>query len=324
MEAIHPKNVFSKLGFAQTAGIAASIIVGRFVLTPLVAESKLPNLFNLIGGSGLLLLIYVPQLAYLLAFGLMVRSMPREDWQKESLGFKTLAEIFMMMYVVSSLLNQIGSMITKASPVGENFQLDLISKMESTKLPVAIMIPVVIGPILEELIFRKLMLDRTRRFGEKTAVIFSAICFGLFHGNLTQFLYAGCVGLFLGYVYCKTGKVIYTMIMHMLLNGMSSVIVLLLPSFESLGSDAAPEAVALPFLGLVFILLLIGVMSVMGVILLVRWIKQKRFILDDSMPECIPADEVLKTVYLNPGVILLFAITVFEITADLLNLTLFP
>ena len=38
------------------------------------------------------------------------------------------------------------------------------------------------------------------------------------------------------------------------------------------------------------------------------------------MPECIPAGEVLKTVYLNPGVILLFAVSIYGIIADLFNL----
>lgn len=316
MEQSNAKNVFSRIGFAQVAGIAASVIVGRLIITPLVTSSNIEKTFETVGASGLVLMIYVPQVAFLLAYWLSVRTMPVMDWQKESLGFKSIAKIFLMMYFVTSVINQIGAAITKTAPAGGSTQLDILAKMQTTKLPVGIMIPVIIGPVLEELIFRKLMLDRTRGYGEKTAVIFSAICFGLFHGNLTQFLYACCAGLFLGYVYCKTGKVLYTILMHMLLNATSSAILLLIPVFENLHADGA----VISIVGLVLLLILLGLMSISGLILLIRWIKGKKFQFDESMPEFIPQGEVLKTVYLNPGVIILFAIEILGIAADLFNI----
>ena len=314
------KNVFSRIGVAQAAGRAASVAVGWLIIAPLVKGSNIEKTFIAMGASGLLLLIYVPQIAYLLAYWLVVRPMPILDWQKERLGFRTIAEIYLMMYAVSGVINQIGTMITKTAPAGETMQLEILSKMQTPKLPVGIIIPVIIGPVLEELIFRKLMLDRIRGYGEKTAVIFSAVCFGLFHGNLTQFLYAACVGLFLGYVYCKTGKVLYTMIMHMLLNASSSAILLLIPAFEDLNSDRAVIAV----LGLTLYVILLAIMSVSGFILLIRWIKGKKFRFDDSMHEYIPQGEVLKTVCLNPGVIILFLIEIIGIIAALFNLDIFP
>ena len=310
------KNVFSRIGFAQVIGIAASAIVGRLIITPLVSGSNIEKTFETVGASGLLLMIYVPQIAYLLAYWLAVRPMPLMDWQKESLGFKTTAKIFLMMYTVTSVINQIGAAITKTAPAGETTQLELISKMQTTKLPVGIMIPVIFGPVLEELIFRKLMLDRTRGYGEKTAIIFSAICFGLFHGNLTQFLYAACAGLFLGYVYCKTGNVLHTMLMHMLLNATSSAILLVIPVLENLHSEGAVLAI----IGLVVMVILLGLMTVSGFILLIRWIKGKKFQFDESMPEFIPQGEILKTVYLNPGVIILFAIEILGIIATLFKI----
>ncbi len=312
------RKTFSRIGFAQVAGIAATILIGQFALAPLATAENMQKIIDMLGPSALLLLIYVPQIAYLLLYWLVVRTMPKMEWQKETLSFGTLVKIFLMMYAVSSVINQIGTAITKTAPAGGDFQLDLIAKMESTRLPMAIAIPVVIGPILEELIFRKLMLDRTRAYGEKTAIIFSAICFGLFHGNLTQFLYAGCVGLFLGYVYCKTGKILHTMIMHILLNGTSSIILLLVPMLEQQDQNS----VAIGGISLLLIFLILGIMTVMGFILLFRWIKQKKFVFDESMPDFIPQNEVLKTVYLNPGVILLFVIEIATIITTLFNISL--
>ena len=318
MEENTARKTFSRIGFAQVAGMVGTFLAGIFILQPAASGENLQKTFASIGASGVLLLMYVPQIVYLLFYWLVVRTMPKAEWQKEKLGFRRLAEIFMMMYAVSSVLNQIGLAITKTAPAGGEFQLDLIAKMESTRLPVAIAIPVVIGPILEELIFRKFMLDRTRAYGEKTAIIFSAVCFGLFHGNLTQFLYAGCVGLFLGYVYCKTGKVLYTMIMHMLLNGTSSLILAVLPILEQNQQDR----VAIAFILIVLILIILGGMTIAGFILLIRRIKQKRIVFDGTMPECIPQNEVLKTVWLNPGVILLVILEGAEIIATLFNIEL--
>ncbi len=171
---------------------------------------------------------------------------------------------------------------------------------------------------MEELIFRKLMIDRLHNYGETAAIVFTALCFGLYHGNLTQFLYAGCVGLFLGYVYCKTGKIIYTMIMHILLNTISASIMLLLPLLQG-GADH----------GRVFLLAAVGVlavailtMGIAGFILIIRTLKKKEIVLDDSMTDAIPKEEVLRTVYLNPGVVLLFAFSTAVIVMDLLNLQL--
>ena len=316
MEPSSAKNVFSRIGFAQIAGSIASVIVGRLVITPLITGPNIEKTFDAIGPSGLLLLIYVPQIAYLLAYWLVVRPVPVPEWQKERPGFGTLAAIFLMMYAVSGVINQIGTAITKTAPAGETMQLEVLAKMQSTGLLVGIMIPVVIGPILEELVFRKLMLDRIRAYGEKTAIIFSAFCFGLFHGNFTQFLYAACVGLFLGYVYCKTGKVLHTIIMHMLLNATSSAILLVIPVLDRLHSDGAVIAV----IGLALLLLVLGAMALSGFILLICWIKGKKFVFDDSMPGTIPQGEVLKTVYLNPGVIILFAVEILVIAAGLFKI----
>ena len=83
---------------------------------------------------------------------------------------------------------------------------------------------VLLGPFLEEFIFRKLLIDRTRAFGEKNAILFSAFLFGLFHINPLQFFYAFGIGLILGYIYVRTGKVLYTWMMHAFINFLGCVV----------------------------------------------------------------------------------------------------
>ena len=51
--------------------------------------------------------------------------------------------------------------------------------------------------------------------------------FGLMHGNVTQFLYAAVIGVVLGYVAVKTGRMRYNRLLHILINSWSLVIAML-------------------------------------------------------------------------------------------------
>ena len=80
------------------------------------------------------------------------------------------------------------------------------------------------APIVEELIFRKFLIDRVHKYGEGIAILISGIFFGLFHGNFAQFFFTTGIGLFLAFIYVRTGKVWYTILIHMVVNMSTSVI----------------------------------------------------------------------------------------------------
>lgn len=307
------KKTFTFIGLALICAYAVVFAFSKFVFTPLLLNIGLEKLVSTIGPSMTLLLTDVPNMIFLLIFWLVIRRIPKSGWQAESMSFKSLFQVFVMMYAVSTVFNLIGTAVSKAAPAGGTEQLDMINTMVSSGVPAGLMITVLIAPVVEELIFRKLMLDRIRNYGEKTAIVFSAICFGLFHGNLTQFLYAFSVGLFLGYVYCKTGKVHYTMIMHALLNLFSSMIMLLVPLLK-----AGP-------LGMVIVTvlaLMIAVMFVMGFVQLISHLRKKDLRLDNTMMTAIPSGEVVKTVYLNPCIMVFVLYCTTMIVTGLLNISL--
>ena len=54
-------------------------------------------------------------------------------------------------------------------------------------LPLQLLLAGLIAPAAEELLFRRLLLRRLRPYGGRFALVASALCFGLFHGNLNQF-----------------------------------------------------------------------------------------------------------------------------------------
>lgn len=80
---------------------------------------------------------------------------------------------------------------------------------------------VIIGPTFEELIFRGTLLKRLRVYGDKTAIIYTAIMFGLFHCNIEQIPFAIACGLILGYAYTKTNNILYPITFHICMNGFS-------------------------------------------------------------------------------------------------------
>ncbi|MBR4085989.1 MAG: CPBP family intramembrane metalloprotease [Lachnospiraceae bacterium] len=80
------------------------------------------------------------------------------------------------------------------------------------------------APIVEELIFRKFLIDRVHKYGEGIAIFVSGFLFGLFHGNFSQFFFATGVGLFFAFIYVRTGRVWYSILLHMVVNMSTSVI----------------------------------------------------------------------------------------------------
>jgi len=109
---------------------------------------------------------------------------------------------------------------------------------------VTIAVACFLGPIMEELIFRKMLIDRVVAFGEFRACLLSGIIFGLFHGNFNQFFYATALGFIFSYVYVKTRNILYSIGMHIGINILGSVVVPRLLSAQNL--EALDRIVADP------------------------------------------------------------------------------
>lgn len=75
-----------------------------------------------------------------------------------------------------------------------------------------------IGPVFEEMLYRGLIYRNLSRFNQGFAIVFSALLFGLAHGNLGQAVPTFGVGLVLAYVYAKTNSIWVPIILHILNN----------------------------------------------------------------------------------------------------------
>ena len=73
-------------------------------------------------------------------------------------------------------------------------------------------------PLPLQLLLAGLLLRRLRPYGERFALVASALCFGLFHGNLNQFFYAFLLGLVLAELALSTGCLWQAVLLHALVN----------------------------------------------------------------------------------------------------------
>ncbi len=125
------------------------------------------------------------------------------------------------IYALTYLGNYVGQMINSviSSLTGGISSTSQLTEMIDTSSPIPFfLMTVVFAPITEEILFRYFLVGKLRPYGEKTAVIMGGLFFGLFHGNLEQFFYAALVGMAFSYIYVKTGKLKYTIFLHMMMN----------------------------------------------------------------------------------------------------------
>jgi membrane protease YdiL (CAAX protease family) len=77
----------------------------------------------------------------------------------------------------------------------------------------------VVAPVVEELIFRGLILQGFRRnYTAFTAVVMSALLFALFHLNPWQFPATFVLGLFLGWIMLRTNNILLAILGHSIHN----------------------------------------------------------------------------------------------------------
>lgn len=95
----------------------------------------------------------------------------------------------------------------------------------------------IIGPILEELLFRGIVFNELKTFNSLiTSYFLSVTIFALFHEKSSQILYAFIFGLILNFIYIKTNNLIYPIIFHISAN---TVVTLFINKIMSLNKKYA-------------------------------------------------------------------------------------
>jgi len=80
----------------------------------------------------------------------------------------------------------------------------------------------VVGPILEEMLFRgAITKELLKHYNPTLAILLSALIFGIFHINPAQILTAFLLGLLLAWLYYKTRSLVPGILVHILNNSLS-------------------------------------------------------------------------------------------------------
>lgn len=172
--------------------------------------------------------------------------------------------------------------------------------LSQTNIFIVILMAVVIGPIIEELIYRKMILDRIRIYGERFAIIFSAAVFAIAHGNFFQVFYSFALGCMWGYLYLKTNNIKITIGYHMFVNFVGSAVPMLLLHI----ADAQTEEIS----ALIYIVYSLAIFTVMitGAVLMAASAKNMSF--EKSRLINLSGREKLFSSCVNVGMILMFLI----------------
>ena len=112
---------------------------------------------------------------------------------------------------------------------------------------------VILAPIAEELLYRGIVLKETAKVSRRFAIVFSAVMFGLMHGNPYQLVMATLLGLVLGYVTIESDSLIPAIVCHMAVNFAASI-----PDLASYFDEALYDPVYYIISALEFVLGLIG------------------------------------------------------------------
>lgn len=75
-----------------------------------------------------------------------------------------------------------------------------------------------LGPVLEELLYRGVLLQSLRKYNERFAIFFSSAIFGLMHQNYQQFILGFIVGIPLATVTIKHGSLLPSIFAHIIMN----------------------------------------------------------------------------------------------------------
>lgn len=267
---------------------------------------------------------------------LLIKRVPKKQLPLEKPKM-SVAQLLMMIPIaqlamtvgsyIGSFINAIYSAILGV----ENF--DPVSDMiMGAPLPLLFLLTVVLAPIFEELIFRKLLLDRLSVYGSRFAILVTAVAFGLFHGNLDQFFYATLVGIVLGYVAIKSGNWLFSVIVHAVMNFLGGVVPLLINDslvrytelMEKMLEDpmaytSIPAEYALDVFVIMIYSGIVSTLVIGGIVLLILGIRRRWFTVDERLSVRIPKGRTAGVVFKNAGSIILLVVSGLFIVLDLLT-----
>lgn len=319
------RSTFNRIGFGffifelifAGIGYAASYYLGKHPLDILKTNEWIAWIIN-----------YFPMYFIALPVTLFIISrLPKKTPAKNKFSFGKLMLIFLVSWGVSLLGNFIGmftsSLVNKIT--GLNTVNALNETLKSTNPLIIIVFAVILAPIVEEFLCRKLIIDHTLKYGEWTAILISGLFFGLIHGNFFQFFYAFMLGMIFAYVYIKTGNLFNTILLHFMTNLLGGLLPVLITGSIDLeyiaNASNDPELLNYVMAHIIQFMLMFAFVIVeygaalAGIIVFIIFCKK---VFKTIKPMNIPKGKRFKCLFLNPGTILFLISIITDFTIYLI------
>lgn len=217
------KRDFSSLGFRTLIGVVWLTAVQLFSQSVVFGRKPewLDNMNIVLAVSMIPLYVF----GYPIAF-LIMRKKDARPIEKHKMSPGQFILVFMMAYGLMIVGNIIGLVLTMVIGIirGEPVDNALVSVLSEGNVWISAIYTVILAPVFEEILFRKLICDRIAQYGQRTAILISGLIFGLFHMNFNQFFYAAFLGGFFAFIYIRTGSLKYTIALHMIVNFLGGVV----------------------------------------------------------------------------------------------------
>jgi membrane protease YdiL (CAAX protease family) len=145
--------------------------------------------------------------------------------------------LFVRLFIIAMGAQLVFSVLTTGlnhllEPLGFDSTAFYSSSMEMLKTPSGLLYVMLIGPVMEETIFRGAVMKSLERFGGNFAIVMSSLFFALYHIITVQAIFAFFVGLIMGYI-AHRYSLLWSMLIHILINTISTLAEDLLPATAS-------------------------------------------------------------------------------------------
>ncbi|MCQ2010409.1 MAG: type II CAAX endopeptidase family protein [Sporolactobacillus sp.] len=121
--------------------------------------------------------------------------------------------ILFVLQIATALINS----LILGQPISSQHTQDVVQM--TRKAPLFIFAVSIIGPMLEEIVFRKILFGSLKKgIGFFFAALISSLIFAAGHFDFSHLLIYVVIGFFLCYAYHKTGRIWVTMFMHAAMN----------------------------------------------------------------------------------------------------------
>ena len=317
------RKAFSRIGLAFfTLSVVATVLQLLWILIPKLIWGE--SHWMVSSSWGVWLGTAIPLYCFAIPAALLIlRKLPAQKPEDHKLDFGKFLVLLPICFCLMYGGNLIGTFLSLLLSNGS--AENTVAELAMDTHPLKVVVIVILAPLFEEYVCRKQIIDRTRQYGEKTAVFLSALIFGLLHQNFFQFFYAFGLGLVFGYIYLRTGRLRYSVILHCIINFLGSVFAPWLVSLmdmtamENLDPNAPAEEIMAVYrqilpgmlLTLLYSLFLIS-MFIAGLVLLI--VLRKEVIWKEA-DATLPKKTLFRTVYLNVGMVLyvVLCIVAFDI-----------